>query len=370
LRITRVETIPIQVPIRPQFMIKAARGSHAASPFLLVRIHTSAGISGLGEVSCTPRWSGEDQVTAAHIINRYLAPAIEGEDPTRSDLAQVIDRTVARNSFTKAGVEMALWDIRGKAEGVPVYQLLGGAVRDAVATKWSISGVAPTKAAEIAAWAASEGFKTMKVKVGIDNDEDVARVGAVRAQVGPAVRLGVDANGGWSPETAVQVLDRLRVHNIYFAEQPVAPADLNGMAAVRRSTHIPVVADESVFSMQDAATVIGAGAADVISVYIGKAGGIAAARNIISTAQAAGLDCTVGSNLEMGVGSAAMIHLAIATRGITSDEYPCDIIGPFYYEDDVIAESLAIRGGSARPSDRPGLGVELDETKVRKYEVR
>ena len=370
MKITRIETIPVRVPIRPQFMIRAARGCHAVSPFLLVKIHTTEGIVGLGEVSCTPRWSGEDQVTAAHFIHQYMAPLLEGEDPAALEcLAVKLDHVVARNSFTKAALEMALWDIRGKAAGMPIYQLLGGPVRETVPTKWSVSGLEPGKSAEIAAWALDQGFRTLKVKVGIEPDADVARVRAVRRQVGPDVRLGVDANGGWRPDEALQVIPRFYDDNVYFVEQPVSPSDVFGMADVRRGIRVPVIADESVYTEQDAAALIRAEAADVLSVYVGKAGGIAAARRIVALAEAAGVACTVGSNLEMGVGSAAMIHLAMATAGIRAEDYPCDIIGPLYYEDDLLTEPLSLAGGTARAHARPGLGVELDDEKVRRYRV-
>src|SRR5258707_14756532 len=116
--------------------------------------------------------------------------------------------------------------------------------------------------------------------------------------------------------------------------------------------------------MWDARVVGRLGAADVLSIFVGKAGGIGPARVIGEFAQSAGLKCTVGSNLELGVGSAAMVHLAIATRGISAEEYPCDIIGPFYYEDDIVRQPLPITAGEARANTAPGLGVELDEEKV------
>src|SRR3954468_2558054 len=114
MNIARIETIPIRVPIKPQLAIRGGRGlSHSVSPFLLVKIHTDAGLTGIGEVSCTPRWSGEDQVSAAHFINTYFAPALIGEDPTDIDAAtRKFASTVAGNPFTKSGVEMALWDLR------------------------------------------------------------------------------------------------------------------------------------------------------------------------------------------------------------------------------------------------------------------
>jgi L-alanine-DL-glutamate epimerase-like enolase superfamily enzyme len=371
VKITRIETIPVRVPLKAELAIRSARGgSHSLSPFLLVKVHTDEGITGLGEVSCTPRWSGEDQFTAAHFINNYLAPLLHGEDPTDIERLTLKFRTaVAGNYFTKAGIEMALWDILGKSRGLPVYQLLGGAARESVPIKWSVSGVEPAKAAEIARWAVQQGFKTMKVKVGIEPDGDVARLRAVREAAGPDIKLGVDANGGWSPQVAVKVIERLCAYGIYFVEQPVAPEDVTQMAEVRRQIRLPVIADESVYTLPDAMTLVRLEAADVFSIYIGKAGGFGPARKIAAFAESAGLKCTVGSNLELGVGSAAMIHLALATRGIDAESFPCDIIGPLFYEDDLLVEPLSIAGGQARVKERPGLGVELDEEKVARHRV-
>jgi muconate cycloisomerase len=142
------------------------------------------------------------------------------------------------------------------------------------------------------------------------------------------------------------------------------------MADVRQRIRVPVIADESVYTLQDAMTLGRLGAADVFSIYVGKAGGIGPAKKIAEFAASVGVKATLGSNLELGVGSAAMVHLAMATRGITAEEFPCDIIGPFYYEDDIVREPLPIKPGQARPNDRPGLGVELDEDKVGRYRVK
>src|SRR3954471_12920809 len=170
MKITRIETIPIRVPLKPEIAIRSGRGgAHTVSPFLVVKVHTDAGVTGLGEASCTPRWSGEDQFTGAHLIHTYLEPLLLGENPIEVEqLTKKFRLAFAGNYFTKAAVEMALWDIAGKAAGKPVYELLGGKVREFVTTKWSVSGVAPDLAAEIASWAIAQGFKAMKVKVGID----------------------------------------------------------------------------------------------------------------------------------------------------------------------------------------------------------
>lgn len=374
MKIARVETIPVRVPLNPELAIKSGRGgSHTVSPFLLVRLWTDDGATGVGEASCTPRWSGEDQVSAAHFINTYFAPLLSGQDPTDVDtLTARFTFPVAGNYFTKSAVEMALWDLAGKAAGRPVYDLLGGKVRDAVATKWSVSGQPPEKAADIARWALAQGFRKMKVKVGLDPDGDVARVQAVRDAVGPDVKLGVDANGGWpTPAIAVPALRRLRdLCGICFAEQPVPAGDPAAMAEVRRSIDLPVIADESVYTLTDAKVLHAAGACDVFSIYVGKAGGLLPAKRIADFARSVGLACTVGSNLELGVGSAAMVHLAMACDGIDPDRFPCDIIGPFYYEDDVVRRPIDLTPGRAAAPATPGLGIELDDEKVDRYRVR
>ena len=191
LKITRIETIPIQVPLKAELAIRSGRGgAHTVSPFLLVKVHTNEGLTGLGEASCTPRWSGEDPRDVGRVAAKFRL-------------------AFAANYFTRSAVEMALWDLAGKAAGKPVYQLLGGKVREYAPTKWSVSGVAPAKAADIASWALAQGFKAMKVKVGLDPAGDFARVKAVREAVGDQIKLGVDANGGWSPDQAGQVIEQL-----------------------------------------------------------------------------------------------------------------------------------------------------------------
>jgi L-alanine-DL-glutamate epimerase-like enolase superfamily enzyme len=369
MKITEIETIPVRVPIIPQFVIRGSLGIHSESPFVMLRVHTDEGITGLGEVSCTPVWSGEDSTTAVHVIRDFLEPALHGEDPRDIEqLTAKMRRAVAGHPFTKSGVEIALWDILGKSCGLPVYRLLGGPVRETVPIKMSVSGTGPKAAAEIADWAMKRGLKALKVKVGIEPESDIERVRAVRAAIGPKVRLGVDANGGWAVRTAIPTIRKMvEASDIYFAEQPVAPLDLQWLVEVRRSSPIPVMADESCYTLQDAMAIARAGAADVLSVYVGKGGGIGPARKIIAVAEGAGLTCTIGSNLELGVASAAMAHIAAASPGVGADEFPCDILGPIAYENDLLAEGMEFRDGAMSVPAGPGLGVSLDEQALARY---
>ncbi len=369
MRIVAVETIPVSVPLEPARMISSARGAHDRSPFVLVLVRTDDGLTGLGEVSCTARWSGEDSVTATHVIDRYLAPRIVGEDPRAVErLAGALDAALVGHHFTKAGVEMALWDLLGKALDAPVHQLLGGAICDRVRTKLSIGGNDVQRACGIAAWAVERGFTAMKVKVATDTvATDVARVAAVRATVGPDVLLGVDANGGWTRAQARAGIAALAELGIAFVEQPLAPHDLAGMAGLRERSPIPIMADDAVGLPREALDVVRADAADVLSLYAGMAGGIAAARRAAAIAQTAGLGWTIGSNLELGVGMAAHAHLALATPGLADDVVPCDVISSFYYPDVLVTDAAWVEPGWVRPPAGPGLGVELDLERVDHY---
>jgi len=370
MNITSIETIPINVPIHQDKATVGGRGVHRESPFLVVQVHTSEGITGLGEVSCTPLWSGEDQFTAAHFIQNLLAPLLIGRNPLEAGrLTDLMSRTLANNPFTRAGIEMALWDIAGKAANVPVHSLLGGTVRDSIRTKYSVSGLEPRKAAAIAHWAVEQGFTAMKVKVGMDPETDLARVRAVRDAIGPDILLGIDANGGWSPATAIRMLAPLDALGIAFVEQPVPAGDPRWLARVRSASTMPVVADESLSTATDALSLLDNEAADMFSIYVGMGGGLREAMNVSSVAAAARVPCAIGSNLELGIAQAAMIHLGLSQPAIQPDVIPSDIISCFFYERDIIQEPLPVRGGIADRIDAPGLGVTLDMEAVNRFRV-
>lgn len=370
MRIVGVDITPVEIPIDPGLAIRGSRGYHDRSVFVILEVLTDEGLTGLGEVSCTAGWSGEDHVMARRALEAYLVPAILGRDPLQIE-ARTGDlrRAIAGSPFAVAGLEVALWDLLGKASDQPIYRLLGGPVRDAITTKFSVSGLEPERAAEIATWAVEQGFRAMKVKVGFDPVEDQARVRAVREAIGPDIKLGVDANGGWSPRDAIATLRRLADHDLAFAEQPVAPTDPAWMADVRAKVPMPVLADESVFGLQDAAALVRTGAADMLSIYVGKGGGIGTAAKIAHVAEAFGVSCTIGSNLEMGIATAAQIQLGLALPGVDPHAIPCDILSPFLYEGSILEAPLPVSAGEARAPDGPGLGVALDPDQMRRFAV-
>jgi L-alanine-DL-glutamate epimerase-like enolase superfamily enzyme len=370
MRIKSIEAIPVRVPLKPVMRTRTAHGDHDTSDYVIVKVHTDAGLVGLGEATVAARWSGETSASCVAAINELIGPALVGSDPSAVSRARaVMDRALKLNPFTKAAVEMALWDLSGKAAGVPVYHLLGGKVRDVIPTKMMIGAFDVERVQSLAREFLARGVRCLKVKVGLDVDGDVARVEAVRRVAGPDVPITIDANCGWNVTTARRALERLRPYNLLVAEQPIAPGDALALAYLRQVGGIPIMADESVFTMADAWNVLTARAADVISVYPGKNGGIAASIEIAHVAGAAGVVCHVGSNLELGVGTAAMLHLACSVASIDSETYPSDILGPHYHESDLLTEPLSLGPEGANVPDGPGLGVELDEEMLARYRV-
>ena len=366
MKITRVETIPVEVPLKEGLTTKTAGGEHVVSPYVVVRVHTDAGLVGLGEATLSPRWSGETSPGCVAAIEGLIGPSITGQDPIAiTALRRTIDGTIRHNPFAKAAVEMALWDIAGKAAGQPVYQLLGGKVKDELPMKMVVGAFPVDQAVALAQRFLDWGATCLKVKVGLDPTTDIARVHAVREAAGSDIPIGIDANQGWDLATARRCLADMG--DLLFAEQPVPTTDPRDLARLRGDTHIPIMADESVFTLQDARRLTELGACDILSVYPGKHAGIAATREIAHVARAAGVVCSMGSNLELGIATAAMLPLAAAEPSLDDARYPGDYLGPLYHQADLLKEPLQLGPSVARVPDGPGLGVELDEDQLERY---
>ncbi len=366
--VVAVETARVSLMPNPALVVRGAAGAHDRSDFLLVRVHTSLGATGCGEVSATPRWSGEDGVTAEHFIREVLAPAVVGQ-PVQpiANLSYRMGRALAGNPFTKAGLNIACWDALGRTLGRPVVDLLGGARRTSVPIKMSLSGDGEVLDRVVAA-ARELGVEAFKVKVGLDVAADVTRFARARELLGRDTFLGADANGGWTTDQAIRAVGALAPFEPAFIEQPVAPDDVPGMAAVRAAAirlGLPVMADESVYTAADVRRLVEAGATDLVNVYVGKAGGMEAAVHELDLAASLGIGGIVGSNGEMGLGAAAQIHVACAAASLAA--LPSDIIGHLYYDEDILRSPVPIDGRRASLPGGPGLGVEPSAAMTRRF---
>ena len=368
MRIERIWTTPLYVPFRRFYgrPIQSAQGELAVTRYALVRIETSDGLIGLGEICSVFGRHGE---LHRQEVDSVLAPALlhqDARDVTR--LAGLMDGALDRAEPAKAAIEMALLDLMGKRHGLPLYRLLGGLRRPRVPLSYSVMYGTPDEMGGLAADLVAKGFGTLKVKAGQSLAVDLAAVGAVRAAAGADTRVRVDANACWLHlKTALRHIEAMAAHDVELVEQPLPADALEDLAALRRMTPTPIMVDESVWSPADAWRVLRAGAADVLNVYVAEAGGLLKALRIFDMAQLAGVQTTIGSMPELGIGTAAQIHLGIAAPEIS---FASDVCGSLYFAKDVICETLPIREGYAYPIEEPGLGVTLDEDAVRDFSRR
>jgi L-alanine-DL-glutamate epimerase-like enolase superfamily enzyme len=360
MNIAQIDIIPIRAPRKE--IVRAGSGKHpvTASEFGIVRIIADDGNKGVGEISITSPRIG---FTLCHAAERLLAPSLIGMNPlaTPRVLAE-IDRLLSGElsaPYLRAAFEMALLDLVGRHYGVPVWTLLGGKMRDSVPLAWGIYQKDPGEMADDAIAARKAGFHAIKLKVGRRLEDDLAAVRAVSRALDNQVPLRLDANMAWrSVAEAAHAIETLAAEApVAWVEQPLGQRNLDGLRLLRARCKVPIMADESLQTLPDAYQVARAEAADVWNVYIVEAGGLLAASQIIAFGAALEIPSMLGSQAELGIGTAAAAHLGVAASYLP---YPCETFGPLRYERDIVASGATIAQGALTPADAPGLGVELD----------
>ncbi|MEM2875714.1 MAG: enolase C-terminal domain-like protein [Candidatus Bathyarchaeia archaeon] len=325
MKIVKVEPYVFKVPLVKPFRTFLAEVK--SKDHMVVKVETDDGCVGMGEIGPLPEFAGESGATCLSVTRDLLAPAIIGQDPF--DIENILlrmDAAVKANHLAKSAVDFALHDLLGRILDVPVYKLLGGKYYDKVPICWAM---------------------------GMKSPEEMAK---------EAVEM---VEEGYSPDVAIQVIKKLERMglDLQYVEQPVPYWDIDGMAKVSSSVSTPILADESIFSMHDAVTIIKRGAADIINLKVGKVGGLNISRKIAAFAEAADFPCMVGSMLEIWIGTAAGAHFALATKNVT---YESELVGPPYYTYDVVKEGYRYVNGFLEVPDKPGFGLELDEEKLKR----
>lgn len=366
MKITEVVSGILDIPVRRPH--KMSFGTLRQVNYVLVRVRTDAGLEGLGEAAVLggPTWSEESAESVLYAIRQYLAPAIQGLDPTNLEVARRQMNLAARgNPFAKAALEMALFDITGKAWGVPVYSLLGGKVHERIPLSWSLATGEPDEEIKEALALMERGHRIFKVKVaGLPPERDAERLAALRRSLGPEAKIRVDANQGWDATTAIRAIRMMEPAAIEFAEQPVPRWDRAGLDRVARAVGVPIMADESLMTVHDALDLAGMGSISIFALKLEKSGGFLESRRIAQIAEAAGIGCYVGCMIETGVGTSAYAQFAASCTPL---KYGCELFGPLLLADDIVKERTIYEDGHIVPFDRPGLGVTLDHEKVEKY---
>jgi len=277
-----------------------------------------------------------------------------------------MDRETTEGFEAKAAIEMALLDIKGRALGVAVHSLLGGALTHELTLNAWIGTVAPEQAASEALEWLRRGFRTAKIKISGASDEGIARVAAVRDAVGSGLALRVDFNESLALAEAVPYIGRLGPYGLTLVEQPIPRDDIAGLAAIRRAIHIPLMADESVTGPASLIEIIRREAADIVKVKVMKQGGLLRTRQMIDCAAAAGLRVVMGHGFGLTLSTLAEAAVAATSDAVIPG---CEAVGPLKMAGDVVADPVRLGDGVLRLGDAPGLGATIDPEALKRYRV-
>lgn len=372
MKIVKIEASAVRLELVKPYLTADYKGAGLSEKTcVVVRVTTDNGLCGLGEADPFPTFTYESTETVLQMIRQYVGPAVLGLNPSNVvGLHTQMDAALPGWSFAKAPLDVAAYDLWGQSLGVPVYQLLGGMVRDRVPMIWPIGGDTPQENVREVSAKIAEGYRSLHVKLGaLSPDEDVARIKAIREAIGPDIPIMVDINQGWDRSTALKTIRRLEPFNLSIIEQPVPAWDLASLVKIQASTDTPISADEALHSTRDAMQLIQHGAVRVFSLKTGKCGGLFRTRQIAAMAEAAGMLCFVNSMVEMGVSVAASLHLAAGLPNLVNHGHA--LMSNLRIKEDILAENSFQYDGKdiLVPQTCRGLGVTIDEEKLERRTV-
>ncbi len=357
MKVSRIAITVVEVPqVAPVAPYRSHLRTSSTTVSGIVRVDTDDGISGCGEfnLNFVPRAAAAEMDAASGWL--------VGRDPLD---VERFARDCPLETRLKSGLEMALWDIRGKAAGAPVALLLGGILREEIELAACMGIQNYRRAGEIAAHYVQRGYTTLKTKAGARMDEDYEMVRGIRDAVGDRLKIRVDPNRAYSPQQAAELARRLEPFELEYFEQPIPAEPLADAAWLRKQTKTPIALNESVIGPASVWEILRAEAAEFILPDTHIAGGIGPCVKIGRVCEAAGVACIMHCGHDLGPKTAAMLHVAAACPAyrLAND---CTYDG---LEDDVIREPFAIVGGRIKVPTTPGLGIEVDPQKLARYNV-
>jgi L-alanine-DL-glutamate epimerase-like enolase superfamily enzyme len=378
MKINKVEIIPVDITYKIPFRVST--GVITSGTQVIVRITTDEGVEGVGSSIGFPR-VGYDRASGMATIKSIALNLLLGQDPLNTEaILSRLDVVLPGNWRAKAHIDTALYDLKGKILGVPVYQLLGGLSREKIPLEWILMMDDPEKQAEAAAKYIGAGFHSIKMHTGGEPGMAVKRFKAVREAVGPDIPISIDmssiagSQSHWNAHDALRLIEALDKYNLHYAEQPVTTLDVDGFKMIKARTNVPIAADASAESLGEAYTMIKAGAADIFHGLLGRVGGIRKLLQFTTLVEAANLDyaiCVLGNGIEHAAGA----HFAVSRvkRGRILDEMSLILYlyGGTETKDITADVTKEINGkiekGYLYPPKGPGLGVELNEEMVKRY---
>jgi len=364
LRIKRVDALPLALPLRKAMLMAGVRIEFAEN--LVVRIEAENGLVGWGEAASAPTMTGDLQAGMLAAVNGYLAPLLIGQDALQhAMLARRCAGALLHNGGAKAAVDMAMLDLVGRHVGLPVCDLLGGAVRDAVRPMWLLGNKTVGEDIAEARDKLEAGFRFFKIKVGVKPvAEEIEATLELRRALGPEVTLCADANMGYDRKSAHQYAHGTAAADLLFFEQPLRHDDIDGMAALARSSPVPLCADEAIGAVRDIYDHHRAGAASGINVKTIKLGGLSAAVHAGQVCESLGLAINLACKVaESGIGAAALVQLGAVLGNL---DWGLSVTH-HYLAADVVKDSVRAEHGMIQVARKPGLGVEVDEAEIARH---
>ncbi len=373
MKINQVEIIPLDIPYQLPFRV--SYGAVVPGNFLVLKILTDEGVEGVGNSTGFAPGMGQTRESAMALMKEVASAVLLGQDPLNTDLLlSQVEGMLGDNTWLFAYFDYALYDLKGKILNVPVYQLLGGLCREKIPLEQIVMMDEPEVQAEVAAKFINAGFHSIKLHVGPEPKLAVKRFKAVREAIGPDVPLSVDMAGVYPAPYALRLIEEFARYDINFAEDPAPPQDIDGLAAIKGKTSVPLVADRGARSITNVHNLIQRGAADSFHCLLGKVGGLRKALKFTTLAEAAGLDyqiCALGTGIEHAAGA----HFAVSR---IKGERLLDELGLILYlhggtetagiTTDVTKEiNGKIENGYLYPPKGPGLGVELNPEMLQRY---
>jgi L-alanine-DL-glutamate epimerase-like enolase superfamily enzyme len=266
----------------------------------------------------------------------------------------------------RCALDTAVCDALAQMRGISLADFLAPCSNRSVRVNATIGASSTIEACQIARQAQGDGFRCVKLKVGLAHtlEEECERVSALRAAIGPRMKLRLDVNGAWSVEQAIHTIRALEAYDLEFVEQPVSPGNVENLKSVREAVNTLIAADEEITDLDAAQRVLRLGAAQILVLKPMGIGGLRPAQQIIKLALAAGVAVVVTTTLDAGVGTAAALHLAAT---LPPDGPACGLATSDLLVSDLLSQPLAIRDGQMRLPERPGLGVEPDAAELHRY---
>lgn len=365
LVIRRVDVVPVALPLKKPMTMAGVTIAHAHN--ILVRIEAANGVVGWGEAASAPTMTGDTLDGLVAAVRDHLGPLLVGKDAwARAALCKAMRGALIGNTGAHSAVEMALLDLAGRAAGQPLIELLGGVLRRQVAPMWLLGN--PTPQADIAEAHAKglEGFHFFKLKIGTKPiEKEIAATLELRAALGEKVPLCADANCGLTLSDARRYVSETRTAKLMFVEQPFAHDEFDELAALTKSSPVPIGADEGIHSLADLDKHARCGVGGV-SLKLIKLGGITAALDAAQRCQRLMLSVNIAAKIaESSIASAAAVHLACAAPVI---DWGVSLTH-FYLAEDIVRRPLPLSDGAVALPAGPGLGVEVDDAAVARVRV-